>query len=180
MINCHPLFKDYITKNLKLPTVCPCCGGDLTVTQSGYVECQNITCRNKVKHMFAEFFTKLEIEGAGEGFIEALANSDFKTIKDMLRTDEQNETFWEIFLESLTKNSRGSDIIGFLENNSGLGMLLLDSKLEGWNRVRGRIEQIAQRREFGAISLILPNAVRPIVYPACIQDENGTATKTGT
>lgn len=104
---------------------------------------------------------------------------DFKTIKEMLKTDEQNEIFWEVFLESLTKNSRGSDIIGFLENNSGLGMLLLDSKLEGWNRVRGRIEQIAQRREFSAISLILPNAVRPIVYPACIQDEN-EAAKTGT
>ena len=104
---------------------------------------------------------------------------DFKTIKEMLKTDEQNEIFWEVFLESLTKNSRGSDIIGFLENNSGLGMLLLDSKLEGWNRVRGRIEQIAQRREFSAISLILPNAVRPIVYPACIQDES-EAVKTGT
>lgn len=104
---------------------------------------------------------------------------DFKTIKEMLKTDEQNEIFWEVFLESLAKNSRGSDIIGFLENNSGLGMLLLDSKLEGWNRVRGRIEQIAQRREFSAISLILPNAVRPIVYPACIQDES-EAAKTGT
>ena len=104
---------------------------------------------------------------------------DFKTIKEMLKTDEQNEIFWEVFLESLTKNSRGSDIIGFLENNSGLGMLLQDSKLEGWNRVRGRIEQIAQRREFSAISLILPNAVRPIVYPACIQDER-EAAKTGT
>ena len=87
MINCHPLFKDYLTKNINLPTVCPCCGGDLTVTQSGFVECQNITCRNKVKHMFAEFFTKLEIEGAGEGFIEALANSDFKTIKEVITAD---------------------------------------------------------------------------------------------
>ena len=105
---------------------------------------------------------------------------DFKTIKEMFKTDEQNELFWEIFLESLTKNSRGSDIIGFLESNSGLGMLLLDSKIEGWNRVRGRIEQIAQKREFGAISLILPNAVRPIVYPACIQDENGTTVHMGT
>ena len=102
---------------------------------------------------------------------------DFKTIKEMFKTDEQNELFWEIFLESLTKNSRGSDIIGFLENNSGLGMLLLDSKIEGWNRVRGRIEQIAMKREFGAISLILPNAVRPIVYPACIQEPTAaTAT----
>lgn len=84
MINCHPLFKDYLTKNIKLPTVCPCCGGDLTVTASGFVECPNMTCRNKVKHMFAEFFKKLEIEGAGEGFIDALANSDYKTIKEVV------------------------------------------------------------------------------------------------
>lgn len=93
MINCHPLFANYITKNLKLPTVCPCCGGDLTVTQSGFVECQNITCLNKVKHMFAEFFSKLEIEGAGEGFIETLSKSDFKTIKEVItadRTEFQN------------------------------------------------------------------------------------------
>lgn len=84
MINCHPLFKDYITKNLNLPTSCPCCGGDLTVTQSGFVECQNMTCRNKVKHMFAEFFGKLEIDGAGDGFIEALANTGLKTIRDVI------------------------------------------------------------------------------------------------
>ena len=31
---------------------------------------------------------------------------DFKTIKDMLKTDEQNETFWEIFLESQAQVSR--------------------------------------------------------------------------
>ena len=87
MINCHPLFKDYLTKNLNLPTSCPCCGGDLTVTQSGFVECQNMTCRNKVKHMFAEFFGKLEIDGAGEGFIETLSNSRFKTIEDVITAD---------------------------------------------------------------------------------------------
>ena len=95
---------------------------------------------------------------------------DFKTIQDMFKTEEQNEMFWEVFMEALSKNRRGSDIIGFLENNTGLGMLLLDSKIEGWNRVRGRIEQIAMTRDFGAASLILINAVRPIVYPACIQE----------
>ena len=95
---------------------------------------------------------------------------DFKTIQDMFKTEEQNELFWEVFMEALSKNRRGSDIIGFLENNTGLGMLLLDSKIEGWNRVRGRIEQIAMTKDFGAASLILINAVRPIVYPACIQE----------
>ena len=88
----------------------------------------------------------------------------------MFKTEEQNELFWEVFMEALSKNRRGSDIIGFLENNTGLGMLLLDSKIEGWNRVRGRIEQIAMTKDFGAASLILINAVRPIVYPACIQE----------
>ena len=81
MINCHPIFAKYITKNLHLPTVCPCCGGDLNVTESGFVECPNMSCTNKVKHMFAEFFGKLEIEGAGEGFIENLSNH-MSTITD--------------------------------------------------------------------------------------------------
>ena len=87
MINCHPIFAQYITKNLNLPTVCPCCGGDLTVTESGFVECQNMSCKNKVKHMFAEFFGKLEIEGAGDGFIDALVAAGFKTIKDVVTAD---------------------------------------------------------------------------------------------
>ena len=84
MINCHPIFANYITKNLNLPTVCPCCGGDLTITESGFVECQNMSCKNKVKHMFAEFFSKLEVEGAGEGFIENLA-AEKKTITEVLK-----------------------------------------------------------------------------------------------
>ena len=84
MINCHQIFANYISKNLNLPTSCPCCGGDLTITESGFVECQNISCKNKVKHMFAEFFTKLEVEGAGEGFIENLA-AERKTITEVLQ-----------------------------------------------------------------------------------------------
>ena len=95
MINCHPIFKDYITKNLNLPTVCPCCGGDLTITESGFVECQNMSCKNKVKHMFAEFFTKLEVEGAGEGFIENLA-AEKKTITEVLQMT--NTDFYNVIM----------------------------------------------------------------------------------
>lgn len=95
MINCHPIFADYITKNLNLPTVCPCCGGDLTITESGFVECQNMSCKNKVKHMFAEFFTKLEVEGAGEGFIENLA-AEKKTITEVLQMS--NTDFYNVIM----------------------------------------------------------------------------------
>lgn len=95
MIKCHPNFANYITKNLNLPTVCPCCGGDLTITESGFVECQNMSCKNKVKHMFAEFFTKLEVEGAGEGFIENLA-AEKKTITEVLQMS--NTDFYNVIM----------------------------------------------------------------------------------
>ena len=95
MINCHPIFANYITKNLNLPTVCPCCGGNLTITGSGFVECQNMSCKNKVKHMFAEFFTKLEVEGAGEGFIENLA-AEKKTITEVLQMS--NTDFYNVIM----------------------------------------------------------------------------------
>lgn len=92
MINCHSNYQSYITKNLHLPTVCPCCGGDLNITESGFVECPNMKCKNKVKHMFAEFFSKLEVEGAGEGFIENLAaeKTSITEVLKMTNTDFYN------------------------------------------------------------------------------------------
>lgn len=95
MINCHSNYQSYITKNLHLPTVCPCCGGDLNITESGFVECLNMSCKNKVKHMFAEFFSKLEVEGAGEGFIENLA-AEKKTITEVLKMS--NTDFYNVIM----------------------------------------------------------------------------------
>ena len=95
MINCHSNYQSYITKNLNLPTVCPCCGGDLNITESGFVECPNMSCKNKVKHMFAEFFSKLEVEGAGEGFIENLA-AEKKTITEVLKMT--NTDFYNVIM----------------------------------------------------------------------------------
>jgi len=89
MINCHANYQSYITKNLNLPTVCPCCGGDLNITESGFVECPNMSCKNKVKHMFAEFFSKLEIEGAGEGFIETISNK-YTTIREVVTATDRD------------------------------------------------------------------------------------------
>lgn len=97
---------------------------------------------------------------------------DFEAVRNALKSDEANSTFWEVFLASLNKSNRGSDIIGFLEHESGLGMLLLDSKLEGWNRVKGRIEQMGTTMGFSLVNSILNDAVKPIIYPACIQNTN--------
>lgn len=102
---------------------------------------------------------------------------NFDQIARKFETEEDNLKFWKIFLEALAKNNRGCDIIGFLENEAGLGMLLLDSKIEGWWRVRGRIEQTANMNNFPHVSDIFSTLVVPIVYPACIQDmQQKTAT----
>lgn len=95
---------------------------------------------------------------------------DFESIHNALLSEENNLDFWKIFFEALAKNNRGSDILGFLEHESGIGMLLLDSKIEGWIRIKGRIEQTAQKIGFNSISSILNETIKPIVYPACIQD----------
>ena len=95
---------------------------------------------------------------------------DFATIREALQDDDATYRFWEVFLKALDKNNRGSDIIGFLENETGIGMLLLDSKLEGWIRVRGRILQTASNMGFYLANALLSSTLRPIVYPACIND----------
>ncbi len=106
---------------------------------------------------------------------------DFATIQNLFpkspsaENSENGEIFWEIFFAALSKNNRGSDIIGFLEKESGLGMLLLDSKLPGWNRVKGRIEQTAREQGYGDIGTILNKAIKPIVYPTCIQESGEPA-----
>ena len=95
---------------------------------------------------------------------------DFSSIRKILPTEEESSLFWEVFLSALNKNNRGSDILGFLENDSGLGMLLLDSKIEGWIRVRGRILQCANSEGFPNAGNIIASVVKPIVYPTCIAD----------
>ena len=95
---------------------------------------------------------------------------DFAAIRKILKTEEESTQFWEVFLTALNKNNRGSDIIGFLENEAGLGMLLLDSKIEGWIRVRGRILQTADSMGCTSIASVLSTIVKPIVYPTCISD----------
>ena len=94
---------------------------------------------------------------------------DFAAIRKLLQTEEESMEFWDVFLTALDKNNRGSDIIGFLEQESGIGMLLLDSMLPGWERIKGRIVQTAREQGLDTSKLVLDDIIKPIVYPACIQ-----------
>ena len=97
---------------------------------------------------------------------------DFESIDSTLGNETNSQQFWSVFMETLSKNKRGDDVLGFLEHESGIGLLLLDSKLEGWTRLVGRFKQTASSQNFDLIGLVFQDNVRPIVYPACIQDVN--------
>ena len=95
---------------------------------------------------------------------------DFETIDNVLGNETNSQQFWNIFLEALSKNKRGNDVLGFLEHESGIGLLLLDSKIDGWMRLAGRFIRTASKHNFEIMNLVLENNVKPIVYPSCIQD----------
>lgn len=95
---------------------------------------------------------------------------DFNNLRQQFKDEEEFNEFWAVLMVALNKNNRGSDIIGFLENQSGLGMLLLDSKIEGWIRIKGRIQQTAANLGFQSMGSVLDDAVKPIIYPTCIQE----------
>ena len=95
---------------------------------------------------------------------------NFNQIKKNFSDDNTYTKFWEVLLETISKNTRSSDIVGFLENGSGLGILLLDSKIDGWQRVKGRIVQMAKVMDFSNMEAILNKEIKPILYPTCIQD----------
>lgn len=95
---------------------------------------------------------------------------DFETLKKELADEASFTQFWNSFFSVLNSGSRGSDIVGFLEHESGLGMLLLDSKLNGWERIKGRIEQKTSSN-LDKVKEVLDKTIKPILYPACIQNE---------
>ncbi len=95
---------------------------------------------------------------------------DFESIESTLGNKSNSLQFWNIFLETLSQNKRGNDILGFLEHESGIGLLLLDSKLDGWTRLVGRFQRTASKNNFDIIDLVFKKNIKPIVYPSCIQD----------
>lgn len=97
---------------------------------------------------------------------------DFSSIQAHFRDNDASELFFKVLLATLDKNCRGSDVIGFLEKDGGLGLLLLDSKIDGWQRIKGRIIQTAENSDIDINDAMLESIVKPIVYPACIQSQD--------
>ncbi|MDR1759603.1 MAG: hypothetical protein LBR60_03645 [Fibrobacter sp.] len=93
----------------------------------------------------------------------------FDKIESTFSDETAEKAFWENFLKCIAFKDRGSDVLGFLPERAGLGLLMLDSKMSGWTRLKGRIEEFC-RRSLGDVSEILDTKVRAFVYPACLDD----------
>lgn len=74
---------NYDTNGLKLPTTCPCCGGDLEIKDNGMVKCINPACKQKVSHKIFQFLIALEIKGAGPSYVDDAAK-DVKNLSEFI------------------------------------------------------------------------------------------------
>ena len=83
-------FEDYIiNKKINLPSSCPECGADIEVQENGQVRCINPNCKMKVIHKYINFFSKLEIDSAGDAFCKEAA-SEGSTIYWLLSQGTKN------------------------------------------------------------------------------------------
>lgn len=93
----------------------------------------------------------------------------FEQIQQTLPPDEEKK-FWKSFAKCLSSQGRGSDVVGLLGNGKGVGIILVDSKMDGWARLAGRL------REFSKDSVSDPSkpldTVKVFVYPAYIESGN--------
>ena len=91
----------------------------------------------------------------------------FVKVRETLKDENAEYDFWKAFLKSLATKNRGSDSYGLLQGNSGIGLLLLDSEMQGWYRLKGRIQEFC-RLTIGDVSETLNQGIKAFVYPACL------------
>lgn len=102
---------------------------------------------------------------------------DFEKIRKTLQNETEEIAFWEAALRSMAIKKRGSDVLGFSQDDAGIGLLLLDSKMEGWIRLQGRISEFC-RLTIGNVSATLAKGTKAFVYPSCLKDIQPKATTT--
>lgn len=73
--------------NWHLPTVCPCCGEKLSITEThSRVYCTNYQCKSVIQGRISKWFEVLKIKGFGPAVIEDLVNlCDIHNISDLYR-----------------------------------------------------------------------------------------------
>jgi len=82
--------------------------------------------------------------------------------------------FWEVLLRTMESAARGSDIKGFLEDEKGLGIVLLDSGPEGWQEFYSRL-CLAIKTDATELEGHLEQWVSELPrfhYPDCVRNEN--------
>lgn len=67
----------------EIPKVCPRCGSELVVNDSGFPECKNEGCIAKVEHRLMRFFSLLDIKVAGPAFIKKAAEACQNSTDDL-------------------------------------------------------------------------------------------------
>ena len=102
------------------------------------------------------------------------AEIDFDSIRNALPKD-QEEKFWEAVFKSFATKGRGSDVLGLLENESGVGIIMLDSTMDGWDRLVGRIKEFSKNFiiDFGKPL----STIKAFVYPAYLDSKTPAAAQ---
>ncbi|MBP5248097.1 MAG: hypothetical protein J6Z31_09615 [Fibrobacter sp.] len=102
------------------------------------------------------------------------AEIDFGAVRKALPNDQEGK-FWDAVFKSFATKGRGSDVIGMLENDEGIGVIMLDSKMDGWDRLVGRIKEFS-KNSISNIENPL-GTIKAFVYPAYIDTESPAAAQ---
>lgn len=84
--------------NFEIPKICPVCGGEIKVNESGFPECLNEECPQKMAHQLAKMFRTFDIKYTGEAFIEALKADKTMSLRKFFKMCQSNdETILNVF-----------------------------------------------------------------------------------
>jgi len=96
----------------------------------------------------------------------------FNRIEKLALPFVSSEDLWKEILRLLTEVFRGSDLKGYLEGNSGIGIVLLDSIYEGAQESGQRIlNQLIQKGWFSE-NLTLEAFLKITLYPESVHQPN--------
>ncbi len=95
----------------------------------------------------------------------------FASLGDCWQSPAEAKAFWTTLFSVLANAARGSDVKGFLENDEGLGLVMLDSPASGWSDFYQRISQVIAKRSPEMVEKLdlWENGVKKFFYPDCVR-----------